>query len=85
MSSGAVTLNDIADLGMLEVACSRCGRHGRLRVPRLIREHGAKAKLPDLREVLAGNCPRVGAVSVYERCGVHYPQLASVLAQLGRA
>jgi hypothetical protein len=42
----------------------------------LIEQHGAGAKLPDLRAVLA----RVGATSIYERCGVHYPQLVVVLA-----
>jgi hypothetical protein len=75
-SSGAVTLREIA-LPMLDVACSCCERRGRLSVARLIAEHRASAKLPDLRTVLAGECPRVGAASIYERCGVHYPWLAA--------
>ena len=75
-NSGAVTLDDIADrLPMLDVACSKCERRGRLSVAKLIALHGAEAKLPDLREVLAGDCPGVGATSIYDRCGVHYPQL----------
>jgi thymidine kinase len=79
-SSGAVTLGDIADkITMLEVSCSRCGRYGRLRVARLIERHGENAKLPALRQILAGDCPRVGAASVYERCGVRYPQLPKLL------
>ena len=79
-SSGAVTLGELADrLPMLEVSCSRCGRYGRLRVARLIERHGENAKLPALRETLAGDCPRVGATSIYERCGVTYPQLPRVL------
>lgn len=78
MSSGAVTLGDIAGrLPMLEVACSRCERRGRLSVARLIEQHGADARLPDLRDILAGDCPRVRAASTYERCQVHYPQLAA--------
>ncbi len=75
-NSGAVTLAEIA-APMFEVACSRCGRHGRhgrLSVTKLIRQYGADAKLPDLREVLAADCSRVGATSIYERCGVRYPQ-----------
>jgi hypothetical protein len=46
-SSGAITLGEIADrLPMLEVACSRCERHGRLRVARLIERYGENAAHP---------------------------------------
>jgi hypothetical protein len=79
-SSGAVTLGEIAGkLTMLEVACARCDRRGRLSVAKLIERHGAGAKLPDLRTVLASDCSRVGAASIYERCGVLYPQLPAAL------
>jgi hypothetical protein len=76
MASGAVTLGELAGrLAMLEIACSRCERRGRLNVAKLIEQHGADARLPDLRHVLAGDCPRVASVSINDRCGVHYPQL----------
>jgi hypothetical protein len=45
-----------------------------LSVAKLIERHGADAQLTNLRTVLAGDCPRVGA-AIYEQCGVHYPQL----------
>jgi hypothetical protein len=79
-NSGAVTLGEIASrLLMLEVACSRCERRGRLSVARLIEQHGADAKLPEPRAVLAVDCPHRGATAaVYERCAVHYPQLAAL-------
>jgi hypothetical protein len=61
---------------MLEVACSRCERHGRLSVAKLIERHGADAQLTNLRTVLAGDGPRIGG-AIYEQCSVHYPQLGS--------
>jgi hypothetical protein len=65
MSSGAVTLGELAGrLPMLEVACSRCERRGRLNVAGLIERHGADARLPDLLETLAADSPCVGARSM---------------------
>ena len=63
---------------MLHVACSKCDRRGGLSVAKLIAEHGADMRLPDLREILAGDCfARPGCLSL-NRCGVHYPQLAKL-------
>jgi hypothetical protein len=42
---------------MLEVAWRRCDRRGKLRLARLIAEHGADISLPELRTILAGDCP----------------------------
>jgi hypothetical protein len=73
-SNGAVTLGDITDtITMLEVACER---RGRLRVTRLIAQHGVEVGLPELRHRLPSDYPRTGAVSLYDQCGVHYPQLS---------
>lgn len=77
--SGAITLADLAGkIAMLEVACSRCDRTGRLSVARLTRQHGPHAGLPSLRHVIAADCPRRAAVSLYDLCGVFYPQLVVV-------
>jgi lambda repressor-like predicted transcriptional regulator len=71
MSSGAVTLGDIAGkLAMLEFVCSRCERHGRLSLAKLIERHGADAQLTNMRTVLARDCPRIGR-AIYEQLGVH--------------
>ena len=73
-SNGAVTLGDITGkITMLEVACER---RGRLRVVGLIAQYGAEMGLPELRHILASGCPRPGAVSLYDQCGIHYPQLS---------
>ncbi len=40
-----------------------------------IERHGADTRLPNLREIVANDCPRVGVASTYERRQVHYPQL----------
>jgi hypothetical protein len=77
MGNGLITLGDMRAKGMsmLAVACSKCERRGRLRIARLIAEHGAGEC--DLRRLVAHDCPRMRdpSVSIYERCGVHFPEL----------
>ena len=76
MSNNAITLGDLnGHVAMLEVACRKCDRRGRYRIAGLIERHSAAANLPDLRNVFAGDCPRINSVSIYDRCGVHYPHL----------
>ena len=59
-ATGAVTLGELAGrVERLEVRCRRYTRYGRLRLARLIADHGAGTGLPDLGE----------------RCFVHFPQL----------
>jgi hypothetical protein len=75
MKDGAIQLGDIAGtIMMLEIACSRYGCRGRLRVARLIEQHG-DMRLPELRYILASDCPRAAAASISERCDVYYPHL----------
>jgi hypothetical protein len=61
---------------MLAVSCDRCGRQGRLRIARLIAEHGA-TEHGDLRRLIAHDCPQMQnpSVSIYERCRVRFPEL----------
>jgi hypothetical protein len=74
-----ITLGRVAArLAMLEIGCRKCERHGRLRVTRLIEEHGADKGLNELLHTLAADCPRQGAHSIYDRCGACYPQLSSI-------
>ena len=65
MRRGSVTLGDLAArIAMLEVACSRCERRGRLQVDLLVAQYGdaGDAELPELRLILAGDCPRAAVV-----------------------
>jgi hypothetical protein len=77
MRSLTISLGDMRAKGMtmLAVACRRCERRGRLRIARLIAEYGVDP--PNLGELIAHDCPRMRdpSVSVYERCGVHFPEL----------
>lgn len=79
MAGGAVTLGAVARrTAMLVVACGRCPRRGRLRIDRLLTEHGPLMSMPALRYVIAADCPRIAASQPYDQCGIHYPQLAGM-------
>ncbi len=75
---GVISLGDMADKGMtmLEVACRKCPRRGRLSIARLIAEHGREG-YGDLRQIIAHDCPRMREpqASIYELCGVMFPEL----------
>ena len=55
-------LGEVAErTNRLEVLCRKCDRRGVLSVARLVQEHGANFGMPELRRVLAGDCPRLAA------------------------
>jgi hypothetical protein len=71
-----MTLGEMRAKGMtmLEVACRRCERRGRLSIERLIAEHGDGVL--DLCAIIAADCPKMrNSTSMYDRCGVHFPEL----------
>lgn len=67
---------------MLEVRCGNCPRHGRLRIDKLIENHGQDMTLPDLRTFLAGDCEHKNEARRARQCKVFYPQLREM--RLGR-
>jgi hypothetical protein len=72
-----VTLGHLVGrLDKLEVRCSRCTRTGRIKLAKLIAEHGPDFPMPELAVRLAGNCPKARVTSPADRCFVVYPQLA---------
>jgi hypothetical protein len=70
----------LGDLGgrlqWLNVRCGRCPRHGRLRIARLLAEHGADAAGPDVLRALVGDCPKREAFNIHNRCDPYVPGLA---------
>ena len=80
-STGPVTLAHVAACTpWLEVACRRCGRYGRLRVARLIEEHGPDFVAFDVVRIVSADCPRRGETQLYELCQVHCPTLPKFMA-----
>lgn len=76
MPAGYVTLGKVAAAHtMLAIACNRCDRLGRLRLDRLVAEHGADLPVPELRRILAVDCPRMIEGKMHDPCGVHFPGL----------
>ena len=74
MPAGAVCLSDYPH-EVLAVACSKCSRSGQYRKTSLVAIHGADLGLPDLRERLAADCPKMRNALGNDQCGVHYPEL----------
>lgn len=74
--AGFITLGQVAGrTAALEVACRRCERRGRYGTARLVERHGAGTPMPEMRRVLAADCPRWASRSISELCGVHFPEL----------
>jgi len=56
---GSIVFDDlIGKLGTLRVTCSKCDRERYYRVLRLIKQHGAHAKLTDWLAEIKADCPR---------------------------
>ncbi len=59
----------------LSVACNRCDRRGRLRIDRLLAEYGPALPIPELRRIVAADCPKMQTGQVHDVCGAHFPEL----------
>jgi hypothetical protein len=81
MPRNVYILRDVARLtAMLNVACRKRGRRGRLRTARLLREHGPEKSIPDLVHALVGECPQLQSTDIYDRCDAYCPDLAALFA-----
>jgi hypothetical protein len=85
---GRIRLRDVAAKGarMLDIACNRCERRGRVSVARMVAEHGADAPVGVVLDAVSADCPkRVETASFYDRCGVHCPTLGDLFLGPRRA
>ena len=71
------TLADVAlETPWLMIDCRRCGRAGKLKVSRLIRDYGGEAVVWTVVTHLSRDCPRKEEVRPYEICQVRCPTLS---------
>jgi hypothetical protein len=77
---GSITPADlVGKLDWLNVACEKCGRHGRYSVARLNEPLGPDAKLTDWLAGITADCPRRKAANYNDQCGACSPDLVGVL------
>src|SRR3954454_5263822 len=80
--SGSILLGAVAALTeTIEIACKACPRHGVLRTDKLLADHGRNKPMPELLRLLAGDCPRLRATNLYDRCHVHSPTLGELFGR----
>jgi hypothetical protein len=63
---------------MVTVDCSRCPRHGRLSLRRLLAQHGPDMRGPDLLNAIAADCDKQGTRSTHDVCGMRFPEMVEV-------
>ena len=79
-SPDLITLGRVAPLTRtLILTCRRCDRRGRLSIARLLADWGEHAALADIGDALSADCPRRQAHSIYELCGVNWPELPELM------
>jgi len=71
MPNGSLSLSEFP-LPMIELACDKCGRRGRLLKSKLIEAYRPDVALPDLRTMIA-ICDR--AASMSDPCGAYFVAL----------
>jgi hypothetical protein len=74
------TLRDLAErISVIEIRCSKCDRHGRMKLSTLIERYGEAFAVPDLRTTLNADCEHASAMS-NQQCDLYFPQLTQGLS-----
>jgi len=79
MPGHVILLGQVAErTEYLVIACRACPRRGRLRTARLLREHGPEAPMPAVMRAIVGDCPRLDASDINQRCDAHCPEMSTL-------
>jgi hypothetical protein len=77
---GSIPLGQVAArAAMLDVACSRCTRRGRLRLADLVAKLGPDFPMTQLGAEVGADCSRRRDPGPGHRCDVYYPQLREIM------
>ena len=69
------TLRDVAErISVIEIRCTKCDRHGRMKLSTLVERYGEAFAVPDLRTTLNAGCEHANAM-VNQQCDLYFPQL----------
>jgi hypothetical protein len=76
MPIGFVLLKYLAyDFPLLETVCRRCGRYQVYDTSMLTARHGGYVSVPELKRIIAADCPDLQATGSGDACPVHFPQI----------
>jgi len=79
LTGNSITVGQAAErIRMLDVACSRCERRGRLSMSRLLLERGPDAPISHAWRGLNHDCPKRNAQGAGESCSLHAPILSKL-------
>ncbi|MFL5280105.1 MAG: hypothetical protein ACJ8AW_03680 [Rhodopila sp.] len=59
----------------LETVCRRCGRHRVYATSMLMVRHGGYVSMPELKDIVAADCPNRQATGSGDVCQIHFPQI----------
>jgi hypothetical protein len=76
MPIGFMLLKYLAcDFSSLETICRRCGRQQVYDTSMLMARHGGYVSIPELKHIVAADCPDRQATGSGDACQIHFPQI----------
>jgi hypothetical protein len=76
MPIGFMLLKSLAcDFSLLGDMCRCCGRHRIYATSMLMTRHGGYVSVPELKHIVAADCPDWQATGSGDVCQIHFPQI----------